>query len=1553
MNKGDNRSIRIFLSIISIFIILFLTLVVTSRYSKANQIDKTDPTIYSIGDNDTSKFTYLSDIPYIKEQSNVGWGSITLNGNLDSKTNKGLISLIVDGQERLFLKGVSAHATSNLVYDLSSYNYDYFSTFYGVDAGRKNTSDGVKFYIYTSIDGIKWDLETSSNPPIKKGNTESEYIKINIKDKKYLKLQCVQHGSATADHGTYAHAKLFKEGYDDTAVQKPLDFIKTVEEYDKELKKYYGEEIKDSYELALLQRELVKNAGYDLLQGFAALNKENFETISWLMKNHDVLKLYILGGKPDGGSYYNSLIELSRLYNKYKDDFKDTTPTNNKWYPNLTKGEVYRKMAISLSLTHSTAVGYWAQINHPSNRSDSLNRYAIFKDLYDRGKFVVSSRQDHTPWFEALQIEEMRYIMNSIVDDEEILWFNEYTQKRIDANPNQEEKYLQPHTYIAYVWPNFQNPIFHDPAKKDYWDEKFEGIFSKYGVTYSSEGDMVYKAWMSMRNEYGTGAVCGGISKLGTHIRAAHGTPASVISQPGHAAIIYYRKNADGKGYWTIDNDVSGWAQSGKTERLGIRMPLGWGNDSYVSGWAATYIILAQEAINDWDSYEKSEKLIMLADVYKNDKTKKEEILRESLTEQNINIDAWWELIKLYNEDSSKKEKDYYNLAVEMSDALLPFPLPLYNLLNLIKPKFTSAEYNFKFTLLQTKVLNYEKNYTATDRVLQPSITRTVGSYLLGQTDTSLATFSFDGEKDGKIVLSNRFDGNGIRWDYSLDGKKTWKEVSFSADEKHELQLTKDEINKITEDNDIYVHIIGANYEEENLYKIDIKKSSIPEKKLYANDLENRVMGIDLTYEWRNEKTDSWTSYKDASPNNTGNKTLYVRIGATGINLPSDEIEFKFTEDNQLNTRKYIPISNLSIHKYSTQSVDTKRPFYAPNAIDGNLYTLWHTDFRYNVLQSDTKPFITIKLSEPKYVSALEFIQIKYPGKPGDPDAIKNVRVYVSADENEWTEAGKIENCKTYGELYNITFDKSVYGQYIKIEMDTYNMFASLAMVNLYEDTTKIENLKPTANVAYDITSSTNKDVTARLVNLGEKIKITNNDGKDTYTFKENGEFIFEFVDEETGFTGSTTAKVNWIDKKAPTANISYDITSATNKNVTATLDNISEDIYILDENGTKIYFVKTSNKKVIYINYLDNVGNTTKVLYLDSEGYTEKIECYYKDFIYTVEFDQKGNITKENFKDDNGNEVNPDNKDEIRKSNSVRTKPLVHEFEENGEFTFKIQDMAGNNSTIKAKVSWIDRESPTAAVEYSTTNPTNKNVIVTLTHYSEKIAIINNEGKNTYTFTENGEFTFEFKDAAGNISTITARVDNIDKTSPKASIKYSTKQDTDGNVKVTLINPSKEITITNNNGSDTYIFTENGEFTFEFVDKLGNAGRATAKVTWIKKDDDKKTSPDKENNNQSNNSSNNNNNSLNNNQNNNTSISDTNSSTENNSTSNIENKNEENNKSENNNWNISDKDKQDNKNIVEENKKTKKNKIWIILIIILIILTIIISDSYVIKKEI
>ena len=81
---------------------------------------------------------------------------------------------------------------------------------------------------------------------------------------------------------------------------------------------------------------------------------------------------------------------------------------------------------------------------------------------------------------------------------------------------------------------------------------------------------------MNFRNKFGTGAVCGGISKSGSNIRATHGIPATVIGQPGHAALLYYTMDAQGKGYWNIDNDVSGWTLSEKGER----MLLSWGNAS-------------------------------------------------------------------------------------------------------------------------------------------------------------------------------------------------------------------------------------------------------------------------------------------------------------------------------------------------------------------------------------------------------------------------------------------------------------------------------------------------------------------------------------------------------------------------------------------------------------------------------------------------------------------------------------------------------------------------------------------------------------------------------------------------------------------------------------------------------------------------------------------------------------------------------------------------------------------------------------------------------------
>lgn len=1293
------------------------------------------------------EFVYLSDIPYIKEQSNVGWGNITIDQKVDSSD---LISLIVNGKQKIFLKGIGAHATSNVVFDISDYNYDYFSTYYGVDSSRGTLSDGVKIHIYTSVDGENWDLENEVSPPISKGDTEARYIEVDIRGKKYIKLFCRQYGSASSDHCVYGGAKLYKEGYEDNG-NETVDFIKTIEEYDNELRNMSLSDQLKNKELVLLQRELVSRVGYDLLQNLAVLDKDYEDTLRWLMTDVENLRLYIMGGKPTG-SYTNSIKVLTRLHSAFKTDFNLTTVSK---YGNKV-GDLYKRMAISLSLTHSAQVALWMQPSEPSNQSDAVTRYSIFKKMYNEGKFKVSDSIDITEWFESYTVEEMRFVMNNIIDDESILWLNDYTQKQIDAHPNQVWTYLTPHPYISYVWPNYGNDVFHDPNRKDYWDKKYDGIFSKYGVTYTSGTNKVYKVWMNFRNEFGTGAVCGGISKTGSNIRTVHGIPASVIGQPGHAAIIYYTRNSSGQGYWGIDNDVSGWTKSEKGER----MLLGWGNDRrYVKGYNVPYIAMAQEAINRFDKYQKSAEILMLSQIYSSDLRKKEEYLWASLNELDFNVDAWYELIMLYNSDSSKTEEDYYNLASKLSESLLEYPLPYHNLMALIEPHLTSTAYKFNYSLLLNDTLVKGKNYNGTD-VLQPSLTRTLANYLLGITDTTLATFSFDGEDGGKIVLSSKFDGSGVRWDYSLDGKNTWNEVSFTGNEEHKYRLTKDEINSITADNDIYIHIVGAPYNDENILKIDILDNTITESSFFRNDLENRILGINLTYEWRNKESDEWTSYSVKSPDNTGDKTLQIRQAPTGTRLASNVLTFTFTKDTDIDKRKYIPVSHLSIHDVSSEAVNNSGS--AIYAIDGNYNTRWHSAWN----GSDTERYIVVKLDNPVVLTAVEFV----PAGGGN-GKIYDGTIWGSMDGENWevltsetnlkysSQANTIEDAIKNTKSFEIANPKQV--QYVKIVANRTNgnWFTARAF-NFYEDRT--QNPNPTASVGFDITKPTNQNVVARLINPSTKIRITNNNGSDTYIFTENGEFTFEFIDDSNGMTGKAIAKVNWIDKEAPTATIRYNITSKTNKEVEATLVP-SEDVIVLN-NG--------------------------------------------------------------DYESDNPN-----------------SDPMTHLFMENGEFTFEFKDAAGNIGTATAKVNWIDTTIPNGSLSYSTTELTNEDVVVSITFDKENVRVTNNDGKTEYIFKENGEFTFEYVDEAGNEGRTTAYVNWIDKVAPNVFVTYNPETETTGPVTATIYS-NENIKITNNNGSNTYIFNENGSFEFKYEDMLGNKGKSTAKVTWIKKNNNDNQNP-------------------------------------------------------------------------------------------------------------
>lgn len=74
----------------------------------------------------------------------------------------------------------------------------------------------------------------------------------------------------------------------------------------------------------------------------------------------------------------------------------------------------------------------------------------------------------------------------------------------------------------------------------------------------------------------------------------------------------------------------------------------------------------------------------------------------------------------------------------------------------------------------------------------------------------------------------------------------------------------------------------------------------------------------------------------------------------------------------------------------------------------------------------------------------------------------------------------------------------------------------------------------PKVSLKYSTTSETTEPVTVTLIS-DKEIKITNNNGKDTYTFKKNGEFTFKYEYGESKKTeAEIKAKVDWIKEEEP-----------------------------------------------------------------------------------------------------------------------------------------------------------------------------------------------------------------------------------------------------------------------------------------------------------------------------------------------------------------------------------------------------------------------------------
>jgi len=1144
------------------------------------------------------------------------------------------------------------------------------------------------------------------------------------------------------------------------------------------------------------ERELVKKLGYWNIQYITDLDAAVSETLDWILSNNRIIEEVIEVGEISDITKF--LTVISDIYHKYQNELK------------AENGYVYEKMIIALAAGYSTdKIISPLSFSFPSPTYDYLERFEIMKNLFDNKKLKKIKTNDlqgefvDNNWFKDLHVELMRLVMQDGTSNSDLIWLNGFTY----------EKQSVSFYMIGYVSPVYTQDKYYAEENREKYDnqfylstpvytqdkyyaeenrEKYDNQFylSKYNIPYGLvNGVKIPRYWMVFAN----GGICWNASRVGQSMYRVNGIPATGAYQVGHELYIQYYEDANGNGYWSPR--YGNWSGAGSTWGGGnpYRYIFNWNNkyftDKHISGSKVAsstgYLYLGQANLNRYEDYKKSLYLNLSANSYTDD-NKKLETYFKSLEVNNINLDTYDYIINLYKKMSVKNEggtitsSDWYALANKIIEAYTYHPIAMFDLLNVIRPYLEGSE-KLHIDRLEKDALQKATIATANETI-QGDAVRTHARQLLNRVQPDPMTFSFDGENAGKIIKNPMYQ---LAWSYSLDGGTTF--TQFVNDDS--LELTKEELAKITAENDIIFRFMGlADYR----FTIDINNGSLSSN-LYANDLENRVVGIDLTYEWRNSESDPWTSYRTASPDNTGNKTLYVRRGATGTQLASDSATYTFTPDNQPDTRKYVPVSHLTIEAVSTEA--TNNSGAAIYAIDGNYNTRWHSAWN----GTDTQRFITIKLDKPRFVSAVEYV----PAGGGN-GRINDGTVWGSMDGENWeilsqrkgitysSQANTNEEAIKFTQKFEV--DNPIEVQYIKVVADRTNgnWFTARAF-NIFQDITK--NPRPTAGVGYSTTEPTQDNVVARLLNISSANFEILSEGGDTHTFTENGEFTFRFVDKETGLEGSSVAKVDWIDREAPTATFEYTPNSATNHSVTATL--------------------KPSEKVTV-----TNNGDYT----VDDEGNIYNIDGI---MLPGLKADKNGDVW-----DTDGNYI-------------TNVNPFTYEFLTNGEFTFEFVDAAGNKGTATAKVDWIDTKAPKATIEYDIKSLTNKNVTASISFDEENVTVTNNNGKTNYVFTENGEFIFEFKDAAGNTGSITAKVDWIDKVAPTAELKYDKQED---KVIVTVVNPSKEITFKEGNG--IYEYTKNGNYEIIFYDSLGNVGKLIAKIDSFKEEipdgENKPENPDK-----------------------------------------------------------------------------------------------------------
>ena len=154
--------------------------------------------VYTVEFTKGDAYLYLSDLK--EESATVGYKEFTKDANLSGDK----ISVYQDGSKVVYDKGVTAHAASQVVYDLTDLNAERFQAWAGIDgANRNNNVRGVKFRILA--DGE----EVFASKTMSGSGSNAEYVDIDVTGVTKLTLIADLTGSSNGNcQSVWADAKV-------------------------------------------------------------------------------------------------------------------------------------------------------------------------------------------------------------------------------------------------------------------------------------------------------------------------------------------------------------------------------------------------------------------------------------------------------------------------------------------------------------------------------------------------------------------------------------------------------------------------------------------------------------------------------------------------------------------------------------------------------------------------------------------------------------------------------------------------------------------------------------------------------------------------------------------------------------------------------------------------------------------------------------------------------------------------------------------------------------------------------------------------------------------------------------------------------------------------------------------------------------------------------------------------------------------------------------------------------------------------------------------------